>query len=163
MKDCPGCDICGKKANVFITLMKEGKEISLNLCQEHAESTGLFNGKTYGLLGDKEPASTPLKGVISCPNCHATPQDFNKSGRFGCPHCYESFDKDVKLILKHIQPGLVHKGKAPNQSLNAESVKKRLKSLQTQLDEAIKLEHYEDAAHFRDEINQLSLLIPKVD
>ena len=161
MKDCPGCDVCGKKANVFITLIKDGKEVSLNLCQEHAEAAGLLNGKTHGLLGDKEPADVPLKGVVSCPHCHATPQDFNTSGRFGCPHCYEAFEKDVKIVLKHIQPGLLHKGKIPHQILNVETVKNRLKNLHIQLDEAVKLEHYEEAAHFRDEITQLAALLPK--
>jgi protein arginine kinase activator len=154
------CDSCGEKATVFITLIKNGQQVSLNFCQHHAEAAGVFGQKPYGLVGDKEPADLPSPKVVACPNCHCTHQDFNQKGRFGCGHCYTTFTNDLKIILKHIQPGLTHKGKIPHKTPDVETVKHRLQDLNLQLSEAVKAEHYEEAAQVRDEIAHWTALLP---
>ncbi len=155
----PHCDVCGQKATVFVTLVKNGQEISLSFCQKHAEVAGVFNTKAYGLVGAQEPADKPLSRLVVCTHCGFTHHDFNKLGRFGCAHCYEAFKKELKPVLKRVQAGMVHVGKSPSKFLNIRALKNRLHSLDTELSRAIQEEHYEEAAHFRDEMAEIRALL----
>jgi protein arginine kinase activator len=51
--------------------------------------------------------------------------------------------------------GTVHAGKVPQKALERRSLHERLTKLEGDLSEAIKAERYEEAARFRDEINQV--------
>ena len=51
--------------------------------------------------------------------------------------------------------GSVHVGKVPQRALERKSLYDKLTQLQSDLDQAIKAERYEDAARFRDEIHQV--------
>jgi protein arginine kinase activator len=159
MSKDPVCDVCGGKAIVFVTLVKNGHDVSLCFCQKHAESAGLFSPKAYGLTGVSEPADQPMSRLLVCQYCGFTHHDFNKLGRFGCAHCYEAFAKELKPILKQIHAGELHMGKVPSQSIDIKVIAKRIHVLNDTLTHAIKEEHYEEAAHVRDEILQLKTLL----
>ena len=162
MSSEPLCDVCGVKATIFVTLVKNSQEVSLCFCQKHAETAGLFNTKSYGLLGTHEPADKPLSRLIVCSHCGFTHHDFNKLGRFGCAHCYDVFGKDLKPILKQIQAGMAHVGKVPAKRMDVVALTNRLSHLSEELSEAIKSEHFEEAAHVRDEIAQIHVLMGHV-
>jgi len=51
--------------------------------------------------------------------------------------------------------GSTHNGKVPERIAAKKSLYERLTQLETELDQAIKSERYEDAARFRDEITQV--------
>ena len=51
--------------------------------------------------------------------------------------------------------GTTHTGKVPQVALSRRSLSDRLSQLENGLTAAIKAEHYEDAARFRDEITQV--------
>jgi protein arginine kinase activator len=51
--------------------------------------------------------------------------------------------------------GVAHTGKVPQRALERKSLYERLTQLETDLDQAIKAERYEDAARFRDELHQV--------
>jgi protein arginine kinase activator len=58
-------------------------------------------------------------------------------------------------MLDSMHKGVVHTGKVPRKALARKSLYDRLTKLETDLNEAIKSERYEDAARTRDEINQV--------
>jgi protein arginine kinase activator len=51
--------------------------------------------------------------------------------------------------------GTLHTGKVPRTALARKSLHDRLTQLETELTDAIKSERYEEAARYRDEINQV--------
>ena len=51
--------------------------------------------------------------------------------------------------------GTTHVGKVPKVALTRKSLYDRLTKLENELSEAVKSERYEEAARFRDEINQV--------
>ena len=90
-----------------------------------------------------------------CESCGFTQQDFKKTGRFGCPSCYQYFGALLEPMLDSMHKGIAHTGKVPRRALERRSLHERLSLLETELDQAIKAERYEDAARFRDEITQV--------
>ena len=91
---------------------------------------------------------------MQCEVCGFSPADFKKTGRFGCPHCYETFKDILQPMLKNMHKDIVHRGKVPEKALARLSRKRRLDQLESDLQEAIKEENYEEAARLRDLISQ---------
>jgi protein arginine kinase activator len=58
-------------------------------------------------------------------------------------------------MLETMHKGNIHTGKVPQRALARQSLYERLTQLETDLDQAIKAERYEDAARYRDEISQV--------
>ena len=58
-------------------------------------------------------------------------------------------------MLDTMHKGSTHTGKVPQRALARKSLYERLTQLETELDQAIKAERYEDAARYRDEISQV--------
>jgi protein arginine kinase activator len=57
-------------------------------------------------------------------------------------------------MLANMHKDVVHRGKVPERALARMSRKRRLDQLESDLQEAIKLENYEEAARLRDLISQ---------
>ncbi len=92
---------------------------------------------------------------MRCEQCGFTQNEFKKHGRFGCPQCYETFSSLVEPMLDNMHKGTAHTGKVPERALERKSLHDRLGELESNLEDAVKTERYEDAARYRDEINQL--------
>jgi protein arginine kinase activator len=58
-------------------------------------------------------------------------------------------------MLDTMHKGIAHTGKVPQRALARRSHYERLTQLETELDQAIKAERYEDAARYRDELQQV--------
>lgn len=93
-------------------------------------------------------------GII-CPTCRYSEENFNTNGRLGCPNCYEVFDAHVEKILPEMHRGTNHKGKIPAHLESAIQKEALLQSLEHSLQEAIKLENFEEAAQIRDKLRSL--------
>ena len=93
--------------------------------------------------------------TIRCEQCGFAPSDFKKQGRFGCPACYGAFKGILDPMLDGMHKGTVHSGKVPRRAQERKSLYDRLTKLELDLTEAIKSERYEEAARYRDEINQV--------
>jgi protein arginine kinase activator len=91
----------------------------------------------------------------SCPTCGFTQADFKKSGRLGCGDCYTTFADGLESLLKTMHKGTRHVGKAPHITQPSRLVQDSLKLLQTQLDQAVAAERFEEAARLRDQIKLL--------
>jgi len=130
--------------------------MAVNFCLEHAKSAGVFQAKGYGLVQEKEKKQQPLVlAGLACPHCNLTLNEFNRRGRLGCNHCYETFGDYIARILKHIRQGESHCGKVPACTHIPEVLQERIAELEIELQEAIKSEHYEEAAQVRDRITEL--------
>ena len=160
------CEKCKKnEATIHFTQVKDGKVVSFNLCKECAEKHGLKSAK---FDSQHQPAFTPesknevlselvqAKGETpdeECPACHSTLDDIRQTGRLGCGRCYFTFEQQIDVLLRRIQGSSFHVGKhstKPSSRIYSDQI--RIRELKKKLNEAVKVENYEEAARLRDEI-----------
>jgi protein arginine kinase activator len=151
------CDLCSKPATVHLTQIVNSKIHKVDLCEACAQAKGVTDPSGFSLadLLLKASLNPEPAGDAKCTACGFTSQDFKKSGRFGCPSCYDHFTRLLEPMLETMHKGSSHTGKVPQRALDRRSLYERLTQLETELDQAIKSERYEDAARYRDEITQV--------
>lgn len=88
-----------------------------------------------------------------CPICHTSIAEFSKTGRLGCPHCYEEFKPILTQTLKSIHGNAAHTGKIAKNASEKLKAKRKLEQLEKQLQEAVAKQDFENAATLRDKIN----------
>jgi protein arginine kinase activator len=92
-----------------------------------------------------------------CSECGLSFQEFSRTGRLGCGHCYESFRASMQELLRRIHGNTTHEGRRPQRApkkVKEQSQDTTLKQLKTDLDRAIADEDFELAAKLRDEIRE---------
>ena len=153
------CDLCSKSATVHLTQIVNNKIHKVDLCEACAQAKGVTDPNGFSLADlllkaslNPEPAAP---AAMRCETCGFTQQDFKKTGRFGCPACYQAFVEVIDPMLESMHKGTEHQGKTPQRAMVRKSLYERLTKLEMELDQAIKAERYEDAARFRDEIHQV--------
>ena len=161
------CSVCKEKpATVFLTHIENDKVHKVNLCEECAKNKGVDNPSTYALhdadlllgLGAAQEMTQTIGGVeLKCPRCGFSQADFKKSGRLGCPDCYQVFAEGLEGLLKTMHKGTRHAGKAPEALRQSRDAAERLKLLNKKLAKAIEAEDFELAAQVRDELKGLPL------
>ena len=151
------CDLCSKPATVHLTQIVNSKIHKVDLCEACAQAKGVTDPSGFSLADlllkaslNPEPTSD-----AKCESCGFTQQDFKKTGRFGCPSCYQFFGGLLEPMLDTMHKGSSHTGKIPQRAVARKSLYERLTQLETELDQAIKSERYEDAARYRDELSQV--------
>ena len=152
------CDLCAKPATVHLTQIVNSKIHKVDLCEACAQAKGVTDPSGFSLADLLLKASlNPEPGGVDtkCESCGFTQQDFKKTGRFGCPSCYDYFTSLLSPLLETMHKGTAHTGKIPQRAIERKSLYERLTQLETDLDQAIKAERYEDAARYRDEIHQV--------
>jgi protein arginine kinase activator len=151
------CDLCSKPATVHLTQIVNSKIHKVDLCEACAQAKGVTDPSGFSLadLLLKASLNPEPAGDLKCADCGFTSQDFKKTGRFGCPSCYAHFTRLLEPMLETMHKGSSHSGKVPQRALERRSLYERLTQLETELDQAIKAERYEDAARYRDEITQV--------
>ncbi len=160
------CDVCGKEeATVHLTEVINDKVTKLHLCekcaktkseemQSHFGLTDLLSGlMTFGpsIAGEKIKGGTKLK----CPKCGLTYYDFQQAGRLGCGKCYDTFSRELSMLLRKIHGSDKHVGKMPFKGEKMLEDQKDLGRLKNELDELIRMEEFEKAAVLRDRIKDL--------
>ncbi len=155
------CDVCQKQdATVYLTQIVEGKMQKVNLCETCAKAKGVSDPTGFAMadlllgLGATQQIE---RGQPSqrCPVCGFTQADFKKTGRLGCSACYDTFADGLASLLKGMHKGLKHTGKMPARLSRRFAMADRAKALETDLQQAVKDEKYEDAARLRDEIRRI--------
>lgn len=94
-----------------------------------------------------QPSTMPS---TKCPVCGFTNEDVRKTGRLGCPDCYETFSTMLQDVLNDCQKSLQHMGKVP---MKLKGLRKE--RLEEELRKAISSERFEDAAIIRDQLAKL--------
>ena len=170
------CERCKKKkASIFYEETINGSSRSYSLCGDCAkelEKSGeiTMNHNLSGLFFDHAPfggISDPLFGSLFglpesprtskrvCPLCHSDFESLQKSGKVGCPVCYETFNAELRPSLRSIHGNLKHVGRSPARFKKQREQKTRLEELRASLEAAIAEENFETAAKLRDEIRAL--------
>ena len=90
-----------------------------------------------------------------CPACGFSQADFKKTGRLGCPLCYDTFSDGLNSLLKAMHKGTSHTGKMPARMQQHIQHDAELEGLQKELEKAVLEENYESAADLRDQIKHL--------
>lgn len=151
------CQSCGKKqATVKYYENINGSKKELHLCSECANKLGFTH---FPDIFSPMFVSIPNyidDEVVKCEKCGYTLDDYTKTGLFGCPECYNTFNKNLdELFLK------IH-GKNRHIKLDKSKVKFKanektdeLEELREKIQELIKEEKYEEAAVIRDKIRKL--------
>ena len=162
------CESCGSTdAVVHLTQIVNDEMSTHHLCEKCAAEKGLQTAP--------EMQELPLLDVLSkmtqesvaerdwgddeCSFCGMTYKDFKKTGRLGCPHCYETFGASLPALLRRIHGGSKHVGKVylpPDPS--ASEMERRVEGMRRRLERAVRSEDFERAADIRDQINTLESL-----
>lgn len=158
------CDRCKKnQANIYYSKLVNGKMEGVRLCYSCAKEV---MGTEFSMSEDiKKQIEELLKPVEetshnhgvekTCPNCHTTLETVYKTGRFGCPECYNSFSKELIAFLSKVSGFSMHTGHVPKDYKEI-AEKYRIESdLEERLAMAISLEEYEEAAIYRDKLKEL--------
>lgn len=151
---------------MHLTQIAGEKMQKVDLCEECAKEKGVndpaafsFADMLLGLGASEEVEKASGQKESACPTCGFTHADFKKSGRLGCPACYDHFSDGLVSLLKSMHKGVRHVGKVPKRFKKlkkALDTSDRLKTLQAKLSKAIEQEKFEVAAELRDEIKALT-------
>ncbi len=153
------CNLCDKPATVHLTQIVNKDVHKVDLCEACAQAKGVTDPSGFSLadllLKTTLQPETGVPAGTACEQCGTTMADFKRHGRFGCPACYDTFRGALEPLLEGMHKGIAHAGKVPRRALERKSLHDRLTKLELDLTAAVKSEQYEEAARFRDEINQV--------
>lgn len=160
------CTACQKAiATVFVMDLSEGAVTgSQHVCAACAEQLGIASGKPpkfsaeilEDLLGGLKGQRSRPRRAEACPGCGMTPEEFRQKGRLGCPRCYEAFRTELMPLLQRIHEAQTHRGRLPATTAEAPPARdaSALTDLRKRLEDAVRGEHYEEAARLRDELRR---------
>jgi protein arginine kinase activator len=158
------CDICSKKkATVHLTEIVDDQMSEMHLCEDCARKKSVQMEQQFGLadllagLADfGKSTKEEVKESVKCAKCGMSYDEFRKFGRLGCGHCYESFKMHLGTLLKKVHGSNHHLGKTPTKIPQSEKkIIENLQELKMQLEQAIQMEDFEQAAQIRDKIREL--------
>jgi protein arginine kinase activator len=157
------CDDCGEnEAILHLTSIENNQIKSSHLCEQCASEKGLEPGVGTGnvpltdFLAQMGKANDAGSAAGPCPYCGLKLDDFKKTGRLGCSHCYVTFEPHLRPLLRRLHGGTQHIGKVylpPNPSVAQRE--ERLAGLRRKLSKAVESEDFERAAQIRDLIKSL--------
>ncbi len=162
------CENCKKNnATTYFKRNINGNIQEVYLCSECAAKLDM-GGMSSSLFDFLMPNQFRLRAEREqkkC-GCGTTFYNISKSGKVGCPDCYETFKNELAAVLKKINGAKTHTGRGPERFKtakvepqktekveNAEENKET--TLRKQLEAAIKCENFEEAAKIRDQIKAL--------
>lgn len=162
------CENCHQReAVVKFTQVIGNKKKTLNFCLECAEKEGLNSpmmdiSKVFGkiiiallsehLTSKSQQTITEKDKRQICEDCHLSWADFKKTGRLGCPKCYETFYIHLNNLLRRIHGSNRHFG---GNVRTTQKGKQSIPMLKNHLKKAIEDENFELAAELRDQIREL--------
>jgi protein arginine kinase activator len=157
------CCICKEKpATVHLTQIVGDKMQKLDMCEDCAKAKGINDPTSFAMadlmlgLGAAQEVEQAVGVELKCPRCGFSQADFKKSGRLGCPECYQTFAEGLAGLLKTMHKGTRHIGKVPEALRRTRESADRLKTLQKKLAKAIETEDFELAAQLRDQIKAIT-------
>ena len=152
------CESChDKEATVHLTQVVDGSVEKIHLCEECASKSGfdLHGPVSISDIRVGRGGALDQPGAErSCPRCHLRRADFKKTGRLGCPVCYETFTAELMPLVKAMHRSEQHMGKVPSREDVRVRMSAEIASLQKELDDAVAAENYEEAAKLRDRIQK---------
>jgi protein arginine kinase activator len=166
--ECQECHV--RPATLHFTKIINGQKAEVHICEHCAKEKGDFHPGSNsfsihnllsGLLGFEEPvgetSESPFQvSQLQCPNCGMTYSQFAKMGKFGCAHCYQTFEAKLDPIFRRVHGGnTTHTGKIPKRIGGGIQTRRQLDQLKKKLQQHIEREEFEQAAEVRDQIRSL--------
>lgn len=173
------CSLCDKRlATITISEVDDAGEPHQLACCHHclerlgvelANPPSIKHIQHLNTLDDEEggpheePSEDPFQHVSStddlqrsCPDCGITWQEFLERNRFGCQRDIEVFADLLASPLRELHGKIDHtiEGAVPSPGPDL-SHKRQMRDLQRQLDEALAVEAFEQAALLRDQLKSL--------
>ncbi|TCT21046.1 protein arginine kinase activator [Melghiribacillus thermohalophilus] len=168
------CQECHQRpATVHFTQVINGNKTEVHLCEPCAQEkgymmdqyggdfsignllSGLFNFESSPLTSGHSTTFTPNSG-LKCEKCGMTYDEFKRTGKFGCAHCYQTFDAQIDPILRRVHSGNTrHNGKIPERMGGNLHIQRELERYRGELQDLIQREEFEKAAKIRDKIRSL--------
>lgn len=111
-----------------------------------------FDDSFSPFIAEVRKSSVPDK---TCPKCRQTLSEFSRTGKLGCPECFNAFRPYLLNVLKSIHGSGEHTGKISKNADKKLKAERELKRLKTELEEAILKQEFEKAAVLRDKIAEL--------
>jgi len=153
------CQNCKERqATVRFTKVINGVKTDMHLCEKCAPlmkhefpAIKSFDITVSDIINSFFGGSSVFS-TTTCDSCGASFDDFSKTGKFGCPECYNAFSSQLASPLKRIHGNDRHIGKIPKRAGDGVS---KITQLKNRLAEAIAKEDFENAATIRDEIRRL--------
>lgn len=165
------CQEChNAPASVHVKKKQGDEEVSIHLCRACAKQMGWHNPLEdvkfplaqfiAGMMHDMTlgaPAEEGLDTTVKCSECGLSFQEFSRTGRLGCGHCYEAFRTSMQELLRRIHGGTKHQGRRPHgaPAPKRTTASTSLRQLKAELDRAVAGEDFEKAARLRDQIREL--------
>ncbi len=162
------CDNCNEReAAVHLQQVKDKSVTSLHLCHQCAAEKGIETGAPSGKFPLSDFLASMGKGPLSqeaaegsdeeCKSCGASLKDFQETGRLGCPGCYDTFQTQLRDLLRRLHGSSHHVGE---EYLTAESgeldeKQEQVSEYKNRLRQAIETENFELAAELRDQLRAL--------
>jgi protein arginine kinase activator len=151
------CSECQRPAHIIY------KEITgdCSTVTEMCEGCPNLEKKLSGRFACKDKKTEVDDSMICCANCLTTLEMVKAGNPMGCSNCYSVFGDLIiedllhedKLPKRLEESKTLHLGKAPLKEWNSDLDK--IQALQEALQEALKIENYEEAAFLRDKITEL--------
>ena len=166
------CEECGvNEACYTISVMMGGQITQRHLCADCMAkmNMNLAAGNVKHLLsaimsaisGSVEEAAaaaseeTDNGAAIVCERCGISLSQFTKSGKLGCPNCYQAFREQLTPMLQQIHGRVQHAGRKPLDDEAAQRRRAVYERLTRQLEQAVAAEDFETAVVLRDQLRQL--------
>ncbi len=161
---CEECKV--NEASYTIAVMMGGEVTQRHLCGDCMAkmNMNLASGNIRGLLssilnaitGSEETKADDKHADVVCPRCKTTWGQFTKSGKLGCPGCYEAFREPLQPMLLQIHGRVQHGGREPLHTADEQRVRSQQEELTRQMEQAVALEDFETAAILRDRLRELA-------
>lgn len=91
----------------------------------------------------------------ACPVCGTTFDDYERTGLVGCASCYDVLKDELLLSIERIQGKICHVGKVGTNK-DELGLHRRLKTLQEELEVALREKRYSDAGKLNRRIQEIS-------
>lgn len=160
------CTECAEKKAMDDPMFKEFNlpEMLYNLTHNISDPSEIF---PHSHKQDEEQTSPPGT-ALTCPSCGWDNFRLRKTGRMGCPVCYQVFTEYLSNLLPGMHRGKSHVGKIPfsgqtqkevamvKDYKSKEALQNEIHILKKNLDESVRREEFELAAELRDKIAALN-------
>lgn len=160
------CERCFKnQSSVSLAKIINGDRIELHYCGDCARIVSEvdfdtpFSSSNFleSILDNinKSPLKVNYILMTACSRCGMTYNQYKEIGRLGCPECYKSFSEKLGPIILGRQGAEFHTGKRPEGVTEGLGRIRELQNLKNELQKAVGLEAFEEAAEIRDRIKHL--------
>lgn len=150
------CQHCKKNpATVNYVEIINGDKFESHLCKScYASLYGELHSKTNGDIWAGLFGTWDEEKKV-CPVCGTTYADYERTGLLGCASCYDVFKDELLVAIKRIQGEVSHVGKVGTNK-DEFGLHRRLKTLQEELETALREKRYSDANRLNTRIKEIT-------